>query len=104
MVSGLVTPDVIKFFISYVEGITPRDTLAYSKEVHRHGKFKERDEWNCSLHVWLQVHEKYPDIEYSETIVDNACMQLVKNPAQFDVLVSLPLLQEARSHCRQSRA
>lgn len=38
--------------------------------------------------VWLQVHEKYPDIEYSETIVDNACMQLVKNPAQFDVLVS----------------
>jgi len=33
------------------------------------------------------VHEKYPDIEYSETIVDNACMQLVKNPAQFDVLV-----------------
>ena len=34
-----------------------------------------------------QVHEKYPDIEYSETIVDNACMQLVKNPAQFDVLV-----------------
>lgn len=39
----------------------------------------------------LQVHEKYPEIEYSETIVDNACMQLVKNPAQFDVLVSLPL-------------
>ena len=34
-----------------------------------------------------QVHEKYPEIEYSETIVDNACMQLVKNPAQFDVLV-----------------
>ncbi|CAK0787861.1 Isocitrate dehydrogenase [NAD] catalytic subunit 6, mitochondrial [Coccomyxa viridis] len=34
-----------------------------------------------------EVHEKYPEIEYSETIVDNACMQLVKNPAQFDVLV-----------------
>jgi isocitrate/isopropylmalate dehydrogenase len=34
-----------------------------------------------------QVHEKYPDIEYDELIVDNACMQLVKNPAQFDVLV-----------------
>ena len=34
-----------------------------------------------------QVHERYPDIEYNELIVDNACMQLVKNPAQFDVLV-----------------
>ena len=34
-----------------------------------------------------QVHEKHPDIEYEELIVDNACMQLVKNPAQFDVLV-----------------
>lgn len=38
--------------------------------------------------LWLvQVHEKHPDIEYEELIVDNACMQLVKNPAQFDVLV-----------------
>lgn len=35
----------------------------------------------------MQVHEKHPDIEYEELIVDNACMQLVKNPAQFDVLV-----------------
>ena len=34
-----------------------------------------------------EVHEKYPDIVYDEMIVDNACMQLVKNPNQFDVLV-----------------
>jgi isocitrate dehydrogenase (NAD+) len=33
------------------------------------------------------VAEKYPDIEYRELIVDNACMQLVMNPAQFDVLL-----------------
>ena len=31
--------------------------------------------------------EKFPHIEYQEVIVDNACMQLVKNPSQFDVLV-----------------
>lgn len=31
--------------------------------------------------------EHFPHIEYQEVIVDNACMQLVKNPAQFDVLV-----------------
>lgn len=34
-----------------------------------------------------EVQEKYPDIEYNELIVDNACMQLVMNPSQFDVLV-----------------
>ena len=33
-----------------------------------------------------EVSEKYPDIEYKEMIVDNACMQLVKDPSQFDVL------------------
>jgi isocitrate dehydrogenase (NAD+) len=33
------------------------------------------------------VAEKYPGIEYKELIVDNACMQLVLNPQQFDVLL-----------------
>jgi len=33
------------------------------------------------------VAQKYPDIEYGEMIVDNTCMQLVMNPAQFDVLL-----------------
>jgi len=40
-----------------------------------------------SLVTVAAVKERYPDIEYQEVIVDNACMQLVKNPAQFDVLV-----------------
>jgi isocitrate/isopropylmalate dehydrogenase len=31
--------------------------------------------------------ERYPNIEYTEEIVDNACMQLVKDPSKFDVLV-----------------
>ena len=33
------------------------------------------------------LSRRYPDIEYTEMIVDNACMQLVKDPQQFDVLV-----------------
>jgi len=33
------------------------------------------------------VAEHYPDIEYKELIVDNACMQIVMNPDQFDVLL-----------------
>jgi isocitrate dehydrogenase (NAD+) len=34
-----------------------------------------------------KVAAAYPDIEYKELIVDNACMQLVLNPLQFDVLL-----------------
>ena len=33
------------------------------------------------------VAEKYPQIEYKEMIVDNACMQIVMNPQQFDMLL-----------------
>ena len=34
-----------------------------------------------------KVAESYPDIEYKELIVDNACMQMVLNPNQFDMLL-----------------
>ncbi|MCC6273888.1 MAG: isocitrate/isopropylmalate dehydrogenase family protein [Deltaproteobacteria bacterium] len=34
-----------------------------------------------------QVSKAYPGIEYAEMIVDNACMQLVTRPSQFDVLL-----------------
>jgi isocitrate dehydrogenase (NAD+) len=33
------------------------------------------------------VAEKFPDITYKELIVDNACMQIVIDPAQFDILL-----------------
>ncbi|HSA59285.1 MAG TPA: isocitrate dehydrogenase (NAD(+)) [bacterium] len=34
-----------------------------------------------------RVSKKYRDIEYTEMIVDNACMQLVLKPHQFDILL-----------------
>ncbi len=34
------------------------------------------------------VSEKYPDVELSHMYIDNAAMQLVKNPCQFDVIVT----------------
>ncbi len=34
-----------------------------------------------------KVAEQYPDIEYKEMIIDNACMQMVLNPCQFDMLL-----------------
>jgi isocitrate dehydrogenase (NAD+) len=33
------------------------------------------------------VAPQYPEIEYKELIVDNACMQIVLNPQQFDMLL-----------------
>jgi isocitrate dehydrogenase (NAD+) len=33
------------------------------------------------------VASEYPEIEYKELIVDNACMQMVMNPQQFDILL-----------------
>src|ERR1700747_3914721 len=33
------------------------------------------------------VAAQFPEIEYKEMIVDNACMQIVMNPQQFDVLL-----------------
>src|SRR5271154_7112043 len=33
------------------------------------------------------VAQQYPEIEYKEMIVDNACMQIVLNPQQFDMLL-----------------
>jgi len=33
------------------------------------------------------VAEQYKDIEYKELIVDNACMQIVIDPGQFDILL-----------------
>jgi len=33
------------------------------------------------------VAPEYPEIEYKELIIDNACMQMVLNPQQFDMLL-----------------
>ncbi|MBI4715749.1 MAG: 3-isopropylmalate dehydrogenase [Nitrospirae bacterium] len=35
-----------------------------------------------------RVHKDYPDVELSHMYVDNAAMQLIRNPRQFDVIVT----------------
>jgi len=39
------------------------------------------------LDTFYEVAKKFPHIEAEDVIVDNLCMQLVKNPQKFDVLV-----------------
>ncbi len=34
-----------------------------------------------------KVGREYPEIQYEEVIIDNMCMQLVKDPSRYDVLV-----------------
>ena len=38
--------------------------------------------------VTEEVAKDYPEVEYSVMLVDNAAMQLVKDPAQFDVVLT----------------
>ena len=35
-----------------------------------------------------EIAKEYPDVTYSNMLVDNAAMQLVRNPSQFDVIVT----------------
>ncbi|MDZ7868453.1 MAG: isocitrate dehydrogenase [Rheinheimera sp.] len=44
-----------------------------------------------------EVAARYPDIQTVEMIVDNACMQLVMNPQQFDVIVTTNLFGDILS-------
>ena len=38
--------------------------------------------------VAAEVAKEYPDVEFSSMYVDNAAMQLIRNPKQFDVIVT----------------
>lgn len=83
------------------------DTMIYSeKEIERigrvgfelarkrRGKLVSVDKANVleSSRLWREVMHRvkddYPDVEYSDMLVDNAAMQLVRNPGQFDVMVT----------------
>ncbi|MGQ4879718.1 isocitrate dehydrogenase [Billgrantia sp. LNSP4103-1] len=49
------------------------------------------------LDVAREVAKEYPALELQEMIVDNACMQLVMNPHQFDVIVTTNLFGDILS-------
>ncbi len=41
--------------------------------------------WRKTVH---EIAEEYPEVTCTDMLVDNAAMQLVKNPSQFDVIVT----------------
>ena len=83
------------------------DELTYSEsEIERIGRIgfetaRKRNKKLCSVEksnvldssrLWKKVMhrlaEEYPDVELSDMLVDNCAMQIVKNPSQFDVIVT----------------
>ena len=54
-----------------------------------------------SSELWRRIvtdeHKRYPDVELRHMYVDNAAMQLVRNPKQFDVLVTTNLFGDILS-------
>jgi 3-isopropylmalate dehydrogenase len=83
------------------------DTMRYSEgEIARIARWgfeaaRKRQKRLCSVdkanvlettQLWrdvvTEVHQDYPDVELSHMYVDNAAMQLVRNPKQFDVIVT----------------
>ncbi len=86
---------------------TATDILTYNEEeIERIGRIgfetaRKRNKKLCSVEksnvldssrLWKKVMhrlaEEYPDVELSDMLVDNCAMQIVKNPAQFDVVVT----------------
>ncbi|MBQ9805124.1 MAG: 3-isopropylmalate dehydrogenase [Clostridia bacterium] len=89
------------------EGDVATDVLTYSEsEIERIGRIgfetaQKRNKKLCSVEksnvldssrLWKKVMHRlakdYPDVELSDMLVDNCAMQIVKNPAQFDVIVT----------------
>ncbi len=89
------------------DGLTATDTCVYSKsEIERIAVVGfeaalKRGKKLCSVdkanvletsrfwrEVVIEVSSRYPQVELSHMLVDNCAMQLVRNPKQFDVIVT----------------
>jgi isocitrate dehydrogenase (NAD+) len=81
LISEFGTRRIVKYAFDYARTNRRRKVTA----VHKANIMKFSD--GLFLAVARDVAQNYPDIEFNDVIIDNLCMQLVRNPRHFDVLV-----------------
>lgn len=81
IISEFCTRRIVKYAFEYALNNKRKKVTA----VHKANIMKFSD--GLFLSVAREVAKGYPGIEFNDVIVDNMCMQLVRNPQQFDVLV-----------------
>lgn len=86
-----VATDVMEYSEGEIERILH---TAFTAACGRRRKVTSVDKANVldTSRLWravaTRVAAQYPDVEYENMLVDNAAMQIVRNPAQFDVMVT----------------
>ncbi|RRF99214.1 MAG: 3-isopropylmalate dehydrogenase [Coriobacteriaceae bacterium] len=89
--AGSFASDVMQYSEYEIERVV---RWAYEAAQGRRGKVTSVDKANvlATSRLWREVNHRiakdYLDVESSDMLVDNSAMQLVANPAQFDVLVT----------------
>lgn len=92
--------DTESYSVAEVERI---GRIAFKYALKRNKKVTSVDKANVleSSRLWREVmhrlSEEYPEVEYSDMLVDNAAMQLIRNPMQFDVIVTSNLFGDILS-------
>lgn len=83
--------DTLKYTELEIERIL---RVGFELAMGRRKKLASVDKQNVleSSRLWreiaLEVSEEYPEVEVEHILVDNAAMQLIRNPSSFDVIVS----------------
>ena len=81
--------------LRYAYDMAKRMGRKHVSVVHKANIFKATS--GLFMEVSRDVREDYPEIETSELIIDNMCMQLVIRPEQFDVIVTTNLFGDILS-------
>lgn len=81
VISEMASRRIVHFAFEYARAHNRKKVTA----AHKANIMKFSD--GLFLATARDVAQEYPDIEFEDRIVDNLCMQLVKKPQQFDILV-----------------
>ena len=79
--------------------------IAFKTAQKRNGRLCSVDKANvleCTelwREIMIEISSEYPDVELSHMYVDNAAMQLVRAPKQFDVMVTENMFGDILSDC-----